>query len=167
MMAKTITFISHVATVVLIAVAIRWLFSAKGTAVPMSRHGSNVYKIKRQWRAIGFAGAAFWIAVSVWEWHDTHQLDRGMVAITGICLAIGLWIASGLVTTTTAGITKRVLWRSTALQWGKITEVKLHKRDGGAIELRSADRKIIIDSRFNAFRHLQKEIEDRTGLKPL
>jgi len=43
----------------------------------------------------------------------------------------------------------------------------VHKKQGGAIELRSGSQKLVIDSRFDAFQHLLNEIEDRTQLQSI
>jgi hypothetical protein len=75
-------------------------------------------------------------------------------------------MASGSVRTNRTGITKKVLWHSRSLRWNEITEVLLRKKDIGAIELRAGSRKLIIESRFNAFQHLLNEIKDQTKLEP-
>jgi len=59
------------------------------------------------------------------------------------------------------------LWRSLSFQWQDITEVRLHKKQGGAIELRSGAQKLVIDSRFDAFQHLLNEIEKHTQMHPI
>jgi hypothetical protein len=63
---------------------------------------------------------------------------------------LGLWFGTGVVTSDQNGITKRFLWHSVSLRWNEITEVRLHKKDDGAIELRGNLRKLIVDSRFVA-----------------
>jgi hypothetical protein len=167
-MQNSISFIARVATVALIVIATRWLFGAKGASLPRTRDGSSIYGIKWQWRAIGTAGGVFWIIVSIWSWHDRHSRPDGvLIGITVAFLAVGLWIASGSVITNQTGITKRVLWRSLSLAWKDITEVRLHNRQGGAIELRAGPKKLVIDSRFIGFQHLLNEIEDRTQLRPV
>lgn len=166
-MQNSISFILQVATVALIVIATRWLFRAKGAELPKTRHGKSVYGIKWQWRALGFAGAAFWIVVSIWSSHDLHSRPDGvLIAITAVFVTVGLWLASGSVITNQSGITKRVLWRSCSLRWDDITEIRLHKKQGEAIELRAGLQKLVIDSRFDAFQHLLNEIEDHTRLQP-
>jgi hypothetical protein len=167
-MQKSISFIVQVATVALIVIASRWLFGARGAALPRTRDGNSIYGIKWQWRAVGLAGGAFWIIVSIWSWHDQHSRPDGvLIAITIVFLTVGLWLASGSVTTNQTGITKRVLWLSRSFTWKDITEVRVHKKQGGAIELRSGSRKLIIDSRFVGSQHLLNEIEDHTQLQPI
>jgi hypothetical protein len=167
-MQKSISFIVQVATVALIVIASRWLFSARGAALPRTHDGSSIYGIKWQWRVVGLAGGAFWVIVSIWSWHDRHSRPDGvLIAITLVFLTVGLWLASGSVTTNQTGITKRVLWRSRFFPWKDITELRVHKRQGGAIELRAGSEKLIIDSRFVGFQHLLNEIEDHTRLQPI
>jgi hypothetical protein len=167
-MQKSISFIVQVATVALIVIATRWLFGARGAALPRTRDGTSIYGIKWQWRAVGLAGGAFWVIVSIWSWHDQHSRPDGvLIAITVVFLTAGLWLASGSVTTSQTGITKRVLWRSRSFPWKDITEIRLHKKQGGAIELRAGSEKLVIDARFDAFQHLLSEVEDRTQLQPV
>jgi len=112
-------------------------------------------------------GALFFVVVSIWSWHDLHRPEWVLIAISVTFVILGLWLASGSVTTNQTGITKTVLWRSRSLQWGDITEIRLHKKQGGAIELRSGVQKLVIDSRFDAFQHLLDDIETRTQLQPI
>src|SRR5580698_2944940 len=156
-----------IATVALIAIATRWLSGAKGSQLPKIRDGASVYGIKWQWRAIGFAGGLFAVVMSVWSWHDLHRPEWGLIAVSATVLILSLWLASGSLTTNQNGITKRGLWYSRSFQWKEITEIRLHDKQGGAIELRSGARKVIIDSRFDASRYLLNEIEDRTQLQPI
>jgi hypothetical protein len=162
-----VKFIGQVATVILIVVATRWIYSAKGADFPRSHDGVSVYGIKWQWRAISFAGGAFWAALSVWSSHDRRSPYWIFIIISLVFVSMGLWIASGAVTTDQRGITKKVLWYSQSYRWGDITELRLHTKQGGAIELRAGPRKLIIDSRFIAFRHLLNEIEGQTKLQPI
>jgi hypothetical protein len=76
---------------------------------------------------------------------------------------LAFWLAiSGSVTTDQNSITKKGLWRSHSFRWGDITEIRLHNKQGEAIELRAGSQKLMIDSRFVAFQHLLTEIEDHT-----
>ena len=159
--------VSSTITVALIAVATRWLATAKGSDRPETRDGINLYRIKWQWRAAGFVGVVFWIAICILESRDFHSRPRGVsIGITVVFLAAGLWIATGSVTTDQTGITKKGLWRNYSFQWKEITEIRLHRKQGGAIELRAGAQKLVMDSRLNAFRHLLNEIEDRTQIRP-
>ena len=159
--------VGSIATVALIAIATRWVSGAKGSQLPKTRDGASVYGVKWQWRALGFAGGVFAIVMSVWSWHDLHRPGWGLIAISVTFLILSLWLASGSVTTNQSGITKRGLWYSRSFQWKEITEIRLHKKQGGATELRSGSQKLIIDSRFDAFQHLLNEIENRTQLQPV
>jgi hypothetical protein len=102
--------VSSTITVALIAVATRWLATAKGSDRPETRDGINLYRIKWQWRAAGFVGVVFWIAICILESRDFHSRPRGVsIGITVVFLAAGLWIATGSVTTDQTGITKKPL----------------------------------------------------------
>ncbi len=162
-----LSIVGSIATVALIAIATRWVSGAKGSQLPKTRDGASIYGIKWQWRAVGFAGGLFAVVMSVWSWHDLHCPEWGLIAISVTFLILSVWLASGSVTTNQSGITKSGLWYSRSFQWKEITEVRLHKKQGGAIELRSGARKLIVDTRFNAFQHLLTEIEDRTQLQPI
>jgi hypothetical protein len=166
-MTTSVGSIVSIATVTLIAVATRWLATAKGSDLPETRDGTNLYRIKWQWRAVGFIGRFFWIVICILASRDSHSRPSGvLIAITVAFVAAGLWISTGSVTTDEAGITKKGLWRNYSLQWKEITEIRLHKKQGGAIELRAGARKLVMDSRLNAFQHLLNEIEGRTKIRP-
>jgi len=158
--------VGSIASVTLIVIATRWLFAAKGAQFPRTRDGTSVYGIKWQWRAVGLSGGLFAVVVSVWSWHDLHRPQWGMIALAVAFVILGIWLASGSVTTNGTGITKTALGRSRAFQWRDITEIRLHTKHGGAIELRAGERKLVIDSRFVAFPHLLSEVEDQTQLQP-
>ncbi len=166
-MQNSASFILQVAIVALIVIATRWLFGAKGAQLPRTRDGTSIYGIKRQWRAVGLAGGVFAIVLSMWSWHDMHRPEWVLIAISVTFVILALWLASGSVTTNQTGITKRVLWYSRSFQWKDITEIRVHKKQGVAIELRSGSQKLVIDSRFDAFQHLLNEIEDRTQLQSI
>ena len=164
------TFLSvlgSAATVALIVLATRWLVGVKGAQLPKSRNGTNVYGIKWHIRALGLAVVVLSVVFSVWSRLDQQHFDWKLAAIAVIFFLLGLWLASGSVSTTQTSITKRILWRSLSFRWDQVTEVRLHKRDGGAIELRAGARKLIVDSRFVAFEHLLNEIQTRTQLRPV
>ena len=133
-----LTVIGSIATVALIAIATRWLSGATGSPLPKTRDDTSVYAVKWQWRAVGLVGAVFWIIVSIWSWHDQHTRPDGvLIGITVAFVTAGLWLAIGSVTTNQTGITKKGLWHTRYFQWKDITEIRLHKKQGGAIELRS------------------------------
>ena len=75
--------------------------------------------------------------------HNTehYHVEWEMAATAIVFFVLGVWLASGSVSTTQTSITKRVLWRSLSFRWDQITEVRLHKKDGGAIELRGRSTK--------------------------
>jgi hypothetical protein len=161
---SSLSFVGSIATVALTAIAIRWVLGAKGAKLPKIQDGTSVYGIKWQWRGFGASGAAFSLVLLIWSWHDLHRPDGVLTVASLIFITIGIWLASGSVRTDRIGITKRALWRSRSLRWDEVTEVRLHKKQGGAIEVRAGSRKLIIDSRFVAFQHLLNEIEAHTKL---
>jgi hypothetical protein len=162
-----LALIGAMTTVILTVLVIRGVSGAKGAELPRTDDGNNIYGIKWQWRALGLASAAFWVIASIWSWHDRHSRPDGvLITLTTVFVMIGVWLASGSVRTNRNGITKRTLWRSRFFQWDDITEIRLHEKQGGAIELRSGPQKLIVDSRFVASQHLLKEIENHTHLRP-
>jgi hypothetical protein len=158
--------LASIATVALIVVATRWLAEAKGSPLPKTRDGLSVYGVKWRWRVVGLLGGVFSVTISVWSWHDLHRPEWGLIGISTTFVVVGIWLATGCVMTGPSGITKKCLWSTRSLPWKDITEVRLHKKHGGAIELRSGALKLIVDSRFDAFQHLLNEIEDRTQMRP-
>jgi hypothetical protein len=62
---------------------------------------------------------------------------RWLATAKGSDFPENLSITTGSVTTDQAGITKKGLWRNYSLQWKEIIEIRLHKKQGGAIELRA------------------------------
>jgi hypothetical protein len=129
-----------------------------------------VYEIKWPLRVIAYACAAICLGIAAVGVRD--DLAHGhwpwplAVGLTALAL-LALWLGTGVVTLDQNGIAKKFLWHSVSLRWDEITEVRLHKRDGGAIELRGNLRKLIVDSRFVAPAHLQQEIAQRTKLQPI
>jgi len=78
-----------------------------------------------------------------------------------------VWFGTGAVTSHATAVSKRFLWHSSSVKWEDIREIRLHKRDGGALETRGDGKRVIVDSRFVARAHLGREIEQRTKLQPL
>ena len=159
--------LASVATVALIVVATRWVVGARGVLLPITRNGSSLYRLKWQWPALGFAGVAFWVVISIWSSRDLHSPDWTSIIFSVVFALIGLWLGSGAVTTNQSGITKRALWHSRSFRWDEVTEIRLHKNDGGAIDLRAGSQKLVIDVRFVARQHLLTEIVGRTRLHPI
>jgi hypothetical protein len=167
MAGSVLSIIGSIVTVAVIVIATRWLSASEGAEFPRARDGTSTYGIKWQWRTVGLVGGVFWVALSIWSWHDLSRPNGVLIAIAFVFVSLGLGLATGSVTTDQTGITKRTLWSSRSLQWKSITEIRLHKSHGGAIELRSGSQKLVIDSRFDAIRHLANEIENHTQLQPV
>ena len=167
MMASPIpSIIGSAATLTLTIALTRWLIRIKGSEVPKIREGSSEYAIKWPWRVLGLVSMTFYVVILIFSWRETRSFPRPVdIALAIFFLAVGVWIAIGSVSTNETGITKRSLWSSRSFQWKDITEIRFHKKDGGAIELRSDTNKIIIDTRFEAFQYLLNEIENRTKLQ--
>jgi hypothetical protein len=165
-MGNVISIVLQASGIALAIGAMRWLFAAKGPVVPRTKDDKNFYDVKWQWRALGIAGGTFWIILSLWQWVDRRSRpDAVLITMTLIFATVGIWIASGSVITNQRGITKKSLLRSRSFAWGNITEIRLHKKQGGAIELRAGSQRLVIDFRIIAFEHLLREIEDRTHLQ--
>jgi hypothetical protein len=160
-------FIGSVITVALIILATRYFLAAKGAHLPKSREGTNLYGVIWQRRVLGLTVGIISVVMGMWPWHDMPFPNPVSISISVVFVALGLSIGAGSVVTDRIGITKRFLWRSRSFHWKDITEIRLHTRQGGAIELRSGSRKLFVDSRFIAFQHLLTEIKDQTGLEPI
>jgi hypothetical protein len=74
---------------------------------------------------------------SGWMAYPASRQDEIFAAFTILCVAMCLWIASESLTTKQFGITKKGLGLSHTLGWGDITEIRLHKKQGGAIKSRA------------------------------
>jgi hypothetical protein len=167
-MADLLDVVKGVATVTLIVFAVRWLATAKGPQSPRIHGEVAVYGIRWPLRAVAYAAAALGLVLAFVDLRVELVGGRWPISVLFGVLALGaVWFGTGVVTSDQNGISKRFLWRCSSLRWEDITEVRLHKRDGGAIELRGKARKLIVDSRFVAPAHLQREIEQRTRLQPL
>jgi len=77
----------------------------------------------------------------------------------------GIWLASGLVIIDQVGIRKRVLFYSRSFRWSEITEIRLHRKQGGAVEIRAGSKKLTIDYRVVSFEDLQARVIQQSGLK--
>ncbi len=56
-----LSIVGSIAIVALIVIATRWVSGPKGSPLPKTRDGANVYEVKRQWRALGTVGGVFWL----------------------------------------------------------------------------------------------------------
>jgi hypothetical protein len=127
-----------------------------------------VYSIKWSIRAVAYAAALLCLVLAVADLRASLSGGRWGFNVLFATLALGAaWFGTGVVTSDQNGVSKRFLWRSYSLRWEDISEVRLHRRDGGAIELRGSGKKLIVDSRFIAPVHLRHQIEQRTHLQPL
>jgi len=159
--------VRNAGTVALIAFATRWLSTAKGSDSPRIHGGVTTYNIRWPLRVVAYAGTLLFL---VFVFVDVHAVAGGRWPADLLFLAFALgfaWFGTGVVTSDQNTISRKFLWYCSSLKWEEISEVRLHKRDGGAIELRGNGRKIVIDSRFVAPAHLVREIEQRTKLQPL
>ena len=165
----SLELVKGVATVAAIAYAIRWANNRKAGPQSPKIHGDvKVYGIRWPLRVGAYLFAVLFFGLAAADFRE--EFARGHWLMDLLLLAIGLlglWFGTGVVTSDQNGITKRFLWHSVSLQWNEITEVRLHKRDGGAIELRGHLRKLIVDSRFVAPMYLENEIAQKTKLEPL
>jgi hypothetical protein len=159
--------IAGAATVALTTYAIRWVLGGKGAEAPRSRADVNVYGMKWQVRAVFYLAAVFSAGLAFALLREDGLADGRwplQMLFAGLAL-LAFWFGTGAVFTSQNGITKKTLWTSQSLRWDEVSHVQVHKRDGGAIELRGRARKLIVDSRFIAPKCLEKEIEERTKLQ--
>lgn len=167
-MADLRDIVEGIVTVALIVFVTRWLSTAKGPDTPKTAGNVSIYEIKWPVRAVAYAAAALCLVFVFADLRADLIGGRWFVHVLFAAFGLGgVWFGTGVVSSDQNGISKRSLWRSFSFRWEDITEVRLRKRDGGAIELRGKARKLIIDSRFVAQAHLQREIEQHTGLQPV
>ena len=166
--------IGQVVTATLIVAATRWIMRRKGftaayerredEAVPKVQGGQSVYRIKPELRVAGFSFAIFFGVVSVWGMiQSASPVSLGMLLALGL---VNLGLANGTVVTDADSVRKSVFWASSKLSWKEIEEIRVHKGKDYAIELRGKSRRVFIDSRFAAKRHLLHIIQNNTKLQP-
>ena len=155
------------ATIIVIATRsfTRWLMFVAGNQLPRIRGDTRIYAIRSQMRATGVVAAILCLLLAIWLWYDPSSRELSLIPLPVVALVI--WFAAGVVKTDGQGITKRVLWHSCRFRWDEITAVRVLRRQGGAIDLRTGERKLVVDSRFNAMSYLLEEIKQRTKLEPV
>jgi hypothetical protein len=165
-MQNPVNLLWQVATIALIVIATRWLFSARGTSVPIERGGDSLYRVKTQWRAVGVLASAFCAVLAAKSFGDLPSASSWVsLAIFLPLVAAGLWIATGVVTINESGISKKILWYSKSIYWKDVTQLRIYRKQGGAIEVRSSSKKLIVDARINAFDHLLKQVLEHADLQ--
>ena len=163
-MAEVLNVVKGVATVALIAFATRWVTMNKGSDSPKIKGAVAIYRIKWPVRAAAYTAAVLFLVLAFADLAHRRWLGPLLFVTLALC---AVWFGTGVVTSDETAISKRFLWRSSSLRWEEISEIRLHKRDGGAIELRGNAKSLIVDSRFVAPKHLRRAIEQRTKLQPL
>lgn len=167
-MADLLDVVKGVATVALIAFATRWVTTDKGSDSPEINGGVAIYRIRWPIRAAAYTATVLLLLLAFADLSADFAGRRWLIPLFLVTLALGaIWFGTGVVTSDETAISKRFLWLSSSLRWDEISEIRLHKRDGGAIELRGNGKKLIVDSRFVARVHLRRAIEQRTKLQPL
>lgn len=167
MNSEALEVVIGIATVALTVYATRRLASSTGAQTPKIKGEESVYGIKLPFRAVSYAGAVFFISLGLIPLRA--DIASGRWPVDALFLALGgfcVWFGTGIVKTNDQGIFKNSLWCSHSLRWNEVSEVKVHKRDGGAIELLSGTKKLVVDSRFVAQSHLLDEVNARTQLSP-
>ena len=164
---EILTFAIRVAAVAAIVIVTRWLLRANGAQLPKTRGDARIYGIKWQIRVLGLAVAAALAVMIVAFRHDLISgRDRQLLPIPIGFFLLSLLMAIGSVSTNQSGITKRFFLFSRSLRWDEITEIRFYAKQHH-IELRAGSRKLKIDPRFVAVKHLLAEIVDRTRLSPI
>jgi len=167
-MSGLIDLVKGVATVALTVYGLRCLTTAKGSDSPRIHGEIAVYGIRWQIRAVAYADAALFLVLALVDVRAELARGHWLLNVLFAALALGAaWFGTGAVTSDSKAISKRSLWHTSSLKWEEISEVRFHKRDGGAVELRGNGKKLIVDCRFVAAAHLRREIEQRTKLQPV
>ena len=166
---RIVQFLASVATITLIVVATRWLANAKGARLPKVSGDSRIYEIKAELRTVCYVAALFFVVIGLAGIrNEPDQFVLGVVFISAAMFS--LWFGTGTVQTSDAGICKKSVGRSQSLRWADIAKVRVHSRDGGAIELSThSSERIVVDSRFAAREFLLDELGNRLqpfGIQP-
>lgn len=163
-MDSLLVVLSSVATVALTVVLSRWLSRTRGAPLPIIRDGAQWYRVNAAWRTVGIASAAFSGALALHAIGDLPDSSGWLSVSIFSAVAIGgVWIADGTVVVDSKGVTKKSIWHSRSFSWGEISQLRLLDKHGRAIEVRAGNRKLIVDSRVNAFDHLWTQLTERTG----
>jgi len=144
---------------------VRWLFRAPGADRPQLKDGVAYYAVKRRFRMLGFVLGPLVGIFFVWVWLDARPAFDWVALSSAIFLLVGgPWMAWRSVSTDENGITRIVCGLSRRLNWSEITDVQWRAREFPSVVLRTPTRKLVIDSRYEAFEFLVKEIGDRTSV---
>lgn len=167
-MGDFIDVVKGVATVALIAFTTRWVTMDRGSDSPKIKGAVAIYRLRWPVRAAAYTAAVLCLGFAFADLRSDLAGRRWPVTMLFVTLALGaVWFGTGAVTSDAAAVSKRFLWHSSSVRWEDIREIRLHKRDGGALELRGDRKKLMVDSRFVARAHLRRETEQRTKLQLL
>ena len=159
-----LTVASHVLSAVGVLRSVRWLLRAPGADRPQLKDGVAYFAVKRRFRALGFVLGPLMGIFFVWVWLDARAAFDWLALSLAIFLLVGgPWMAWRSVSTDENGITRIVCGLSRRLNWSEITDVQWRARKFPSVVLRTPTRKLVIDSRYEAFEFLVEEIEDRTS----
>jgi hypothetical protein len=156
----------EVATIALVVFVTRWVITSAGSNLPRKRGDVKVYGIKLPIRVAGVVSAVLFAFITAWFRSALTSPDRPLLALPVFFVILALWISIGSVRTDVKSLKLVSLWRSRTLPWSEITEIRLHPSLGGAIELRTASRKLMIDSRFVALDVLLNDIVEHSKIVP-
>lgn len=152
----------QVAVVGTIVIATRWLLGAAGTQTPRARGGTLVYGIKWQMRVAGISIASLMVGVLVAFRDDP---DRMSLLVFVPVVLVGVWLATGSVTTDDTGLTKKTFWLAQSVSWNEITAIRFYPKQQ-YIQVRANSRELTVDLRFVAVKQLLDEIVKRTKIEP-
>jgi hypothetical protein len=153
------------ATVVLIVIVTRWLLDGKEIGIPKTVEDKHVFGIRPRIKILGFGTASLFTAVLIGFHQEFFELRRlWLIAIPVFFILVGIWLASGSVTTSGSGIVKKTLWSAQTLPWREISSVRFYERQK-YIALRGEKQKLTIDVRFVALGQLLDEIAHHTEVQ--
>jgi hypothetical protein len=158
--------IGHVLTVAVTVYFVRFVLSIPKEESPQVRDDTLHFHTRWRVRLVGLI-ATVMSAVGFLGSRSLIFEERNYVlaAVPVLFLILGMWVASGVVTLDSAGITRKVLGFVRSFRWEEITEIEFFQRHH-AIRLRAGSHKMTIGGAYVAPRKLLDEITRRTGLEP-
>jgi hypothetical protein len=162
-----VEFIIETLLVASIVAAVDWVLSVRDRkAAPVLRGERTVYRVSRRIHVAALSSAVICAVLAVSYYENRNSIKEWALTIVfGSFAILGVWVSTGSVTTDRKGLTKKLFWHKSTMNWAEITEVLILPRDQG-VRLNADGRQITVDMRFVGRAQLLEEVSNFTGLRP-